>query len=700
MKYSITLLTLFWTLLAVGQTTIGDFISSSSTTEHLESIAANFDLTSTLQDGQNLTVFAPSDDAVEAYASSIGQDIAVFLESNEALEMIQYHVALDQEILFSSIGDGLEFSTALGTTMEVSATNGVNLANATSIVTADVALDNGIVHLLDEVILPSMSIYDWIDASSSHNYVKIAIDNANLTETFDALDAMTFFAPNDAAFIDFADANDLTIYDILYSPDLSSILMEHLISESLAYASELLEDGSSTAASGNDLYVFMNASGAAQVNSVPILATDIMTHNGLIHSIAGIIQPIDLLSDVLQAQGLTLLDTLLTETGLSPAINFSGAEYTLFAPTDSAIINFMAEVGATLEDFLTDPDGLAEALLYHTTTGIAYASDLTDGMQITMNSSPDETTTVSFMGDSIFINESMVVAADIGVFQGLIHIIDHVLEQPESGCMDEMSCNFNEEAVLDDGSCYSIDASISSENIACLNGITGSISVDSVLFNQTDDLAFVLFDLDGNLLAENENGLFEGLSANLYFVSVEDGEECGQVFMIEITQPDGEALEIVASSTQNEDGTIEGSTTISGGLAPYSVEWYEASTLEIVDAMNLVNGTYIVSVIDANGCKVSEEITIDYASSIHSAERNSFRIYPNPTQGIIRLETALNGPVLLNVFNSSGSKVYEWSGFGSNLSIVDLSGFPNGFYSIQMIHRLSIEQQLLLKSDQ
>ena len=700
MKYSITFLTLFWTILALGQTTIGDFISSSSTTEHLETIAANFDLTSTLQDGQNLTVFAPSDDAVESYASSLGQDIGLFLESNEALEMIQYHVALDQEILFSSIGDDLEFYTALGTTMQVSATNGVNLANAASIVTADVALDNGTVHLLDEVIVPSMSIYDWIDASSSHNYVKIAIDNANLMEMFDALDAMTFFAPNDAAFIDFADANDLTIYDILYSPDLSSILMEHLIAESLAYASDLLEDGSSTAASGNGLYVFMNASGAAQVNSVPILATDIMTHNGLIHSIAGIIQPIDLLSDVLQAQGLTLLDTLLTETGLSPAINFSGAEYTLFAPTDSAIINFMAEVGATLEDFLTDPDGLTEALLYHTTSGIAYASDLTDGMQITMNSSPDETTTVSFMGDSIFINESMVVAADIGVFQGLIHIIDHVLEQPESGCMDEMSCNFNEEAVLDDGSCYSIDASISTENIACLNGITGSISVDSVLFNQTDDLAFVLFDLDGNLLAENETGLFEGLSANLYFVSVEDGEECGQVFMIEITQPDGEALEIVASSTQNEDGTIEGSTTISGGLAPYSVEWYEASTLEIVDAMNLVNGTYIVSVIDANGCKVSEEITIDYASSIHSAERNSFRIYPNPTQGIIRLETALNGPVLLNVFNSSGSKVYEWSGFGSNLSIVDLSGFPNGFYSIQMIHRLSIEQQLLLKSDQ
>ena len=699
MKYSITFLALFWSALLLGQTTIGDFISSAATTNHLEAIAANFDLTSTLQDGQNLTVFAPSDDAVESYANSLGMDIAPFLESNEALQMIQYHVALDQQISFSTIEDELEFSTALGTTMLVSSSNGVNLANTASVITADFSLDNGIVHLLDEVITPSASIYDWIDASSSHNYIKIAIDNSDLTGMFDALGAMTFFAPNDAAFIDFADANDITIYDILYSPDLSSILMDHLISESLMYAGDLLDSGSATAESGTELYVFADASGSALVNEAPILSTDIMTHNGLVHSIGGIIQPLNLLSDVLQAQGLTLLDTLLTESGLNPAINFSGSEYTLFAPTDSAIISFMTENEATLEDLLVDPDGLTEALLYHTTAGIAYASDLTDGMQITMNSSPDETTTVSFTGDSILINESMVIAADIEVFQGLIHIIDRVLEQPESGCMDEAACNFNPDAVLDDGSCYSIDASITTEDIACLNGSTGLISVDSVFFNQTDNLQFHLFDSDGNDVDENDSGLFEELSGGMYFLSIEDGEECGQVFMVEITEPDGEALEFEASSTQNEDGTIVGSTTISGGLAPYSVEWYEASTLEIVDATNLANGTYVVAVIDANGCKVSEEITIDYTSSIHSEEANSFLICPNPTQGVFRLETEQNGPIQLNVFDSNGSKVFEWTGIGSNLSVVDLSGFPNGFYSIQMIHQLSIEQQLLLKND-
>ena len=137
MKYSITLLAVFWAALSIGQSTIGEFITTAATTSHLETIAANFDLTETLQNEQNLTVFAPNDDAVEAYANSLGMDISAFLSSDEALQMIQYHVVLDQQIIFSEIADELEFETALGTTMLASVSNGTNSANETSVSTAD-----------------------------------------------------------------------------------------------------------------------------------------------------------------------------------------------------------------------------------------------------------------------------------------------------------------------------------------------------------------------------------------------------------------------------------------------------------------------------------------------------------------------------------------------------------------------------------
>ena len=699
MKYFTLLLTFLLGTYAMAQTTIGEFISSAATTNHLESIALNFGLEGLLQDSTNLTVFAPSDAAIEDYAASIGIEITEFLGSQEALKMIQYHVIQDQQILFANITNEIEVYTALGTTMTCSASNSTSEANEVSIATPDFELDNGVIHLVNAVVTPSMSVYDWIDGSSNHNYIKIAIDNSGLTEMFQALTTMTFFAPNDAAFINFTAENDINIYDVLYDPNVSSVVMNHILDESLLFASDLLAGGANATGNGESIVVFLDASGAAVANGAPILSADEMTHNGLIHSVGGIIQPMTLLSDVLQAQGLTLIDTLLSFVGVNPAINFDPFEYTLFAPTDSAILSFLEEGETTLEDVLNDPEGLSEGLLYHLTSGITLSSQLTDGMEISMESSPDDIATVTFIGDSIFINESMVIAADFSTFNGVVHVIDKVLEQPESGCMDQMACNFNEEAVLDDGSCYSIDASISTENIACLNGITGFISVDSVLFNQTDDLAFGLFDLDGNQLAENETGLFEGLSADLYFVSVEDGEECGQVFMIEITQPDGEALEFEASSTQNEDGTIEGSTTISGGLAPYSVGWYEAATLELVDAMNLTNGTYIVAVTDANGCKVSEEITIDYTSSIDAAEANSFRIYPNPTNGLFQLETSQNGSLQLSVFNANGSIVLEWNGMSADVSSFDLGEFPSGFYTIQLIHQNVVSQQLLLKND-
>ena len=699
MKYFTLLLTFLLGTYAMAQTTIGEFISSAATTNHLESIVLNFGLEGLLQDSTNLTVFAPSDAAIEDYAASIGIEITEFLGSQEALKMIQYHVIQDQQILFANITNEIEVYTALGTTMTCSASNSTSEANEVSIATPDFELDNGVIHLVNAVVTPSMSVYDWIDGSSSHNYIKIAIDNSGLTEMFQALTTMTFFAPNDAAFINFTAENDIDIYDVLYDPNVSSVVMNHILDESLLFASDLLAGGANATGTGESIVVFLDASGAAVANGAPILSADEMTHNGLIHSVGGIIQPMTLLSDVLQAQGLTLIDTLLSFVGVNPAINFDPFEYTLFAPTDSAILSFLEEGETTLEDVLNDPEGLSEGLLYHLTSGITLSSQLTDGMEISMESSPDDIATVTFIGDSIFINESMVIAADFSTFNGVVHVIDKVLEQPESGCMDQMACNFNEDAVLEDGSCYSIDALITTENNACLNGTTGSISVDSVLYNVTDDLEFGLFDSDGNELAENETGLFGELSAGMYFVDISDGEECGQTFMLVITEPDGEALEFEASSTQNEDGTIEGSTTISGGLAPYSVGWYEAATLELVDAMNLTNGTYIVAVTDANGCKVSEEITIDYTSSIDAAEANSFRIYPNPTNGLFQLETSQNGSLQLSVFNANGSIVLEWNGMSADVSSFDLGEFPSGFYTIQLIHQNVVSQQLILKND-
>lgn len=700
MKYHYLLfISCYFAVGASAQSTIGEFISNASNTTHLEAIVSNFGLTDFLQDSTDLTVFVPSDEAIENYAVSLGMEVEDFLLSAEAEKMVQYHVLPNQLVLFAEIENDMEVLTALGTSMSCSTSNGNGSSNAVSIGTADVVLVNGVVHLIGEVVTPSMSVYDWIDASTYHNYIKIAIDNAGLTDMFQVLTTMTFFAPTDAAFIDFADANGITIYDILYSSDLSAILMNHLLEESLLYAADLLAATANTAASGEGLYVFADGSGNAVVNGVSITNTDALTHNGLVHTISGIIEPVSLLSEVLQAQGLTYMDTLLTAVGLNPTLNFEGTSFTLFAPTDSAILNFLSATENTLESILADQEGLLEGLLYHLTEGMAFADQLSDGMEITMASSPLEYTTVSFDGDNVYINESLITATDLLSFNGVVHVIDQVMEQPQTGCMDEDACNYDQEAVIDDGSCYNLDALISTTGNACAGGADGSIVVDSLFDAQTVAIAYSLYGLDGTLLVENETGSFESLSAGSYFVGIQDGDECGQLFLVDVNGPDAEALELEASSTQNEDGTIEGSVVVTGGLEPYDVTWTNQSTMEVADASDLANGTYIVTVSDAYGCQVEIEIIIDYSSGLGSTDSDTFSIYPNPTNGLFQVQWTQNGPMQLNVFSANGRKVIGWNGTAHARSTFDLSGFPNGIYTVQVIQKEAITQQSLLKND-
>jgi uncharacterized surface protein with fasciclin (FAS1) repeats len=70
-----------------------------------------------------------------------------------------------------------------------------------------------------------------------------------------------------------------------------------------------------------------------------------------------------------------------------------------------------------------------EGLLYHLTEGITYAGQLTDGMEVLMESGPMDYATISFEGDSVYINESLVIATDFTTLNGVVHVIDQVLEQ-------------------------------------------------------------------------------------------------------------------------------------------------------------------------------------------------------------------------------------------------------------------------------
>ena len=103
------------------------------------------------------------------------------------------------------------------------------VVNATDVAAADLEASNGVLHLLDEVVALSDGIYQWLDASTQHNYLTTAVNFLGLDGAFSAIGAGTIFAPTDQAILAYADANGLSIIDIVYNPDFLDALLVHSV---------------------------------------------------------------------------------------------------------------------------------------------------------------------------------------------------------------------------------------------------------------------------------------------------------------------------------------------------------------------------------------------------------------------------------------------------------------------------------------
>ena len=103
-------------------------------------------------------------------------------------------------------------------------------------------------------------------------------------------------------------------------------------------------------------------------------------------------------------------------------------EITVFAPTDDAFGVALNELGLTADDLLAS-DGLADILTHHVVGSVAMSSDLSDGMIIE-----------SLLGDDLLIgingvvsiNNAVVITADVNAVNGVVHVVDSVIENSTS----------------------------------------------------------------------------------------------------------------------------------------------------------------------------------------------------------------------------------------------------------------------------
>ena len=112
------------------------------------------DLVDTLKGDGPFTVFAPTDEAFEALPA--GTVAALLKPENKAklAEILTYHVVPGKVMSGDLAGKEMSAATVQGGEVMINATGSDVMVDGAKVVTADVAADNGVIHIIDKVILP------------------------------------------------------------------------------------------------------------------------------------------------------------------------------------------------------------------------------------------------------------------------------------------------------------------------------------------------------------------------------------------------------------------------------------------------------------------------------------------------------------------------------------------------------------------
>lgn len=133
-----------------------DIVELASDTDALSTLVAAIDaagLVETLQGDGPFTVFAPTNEAFDALPDGTLESLLLEENRDMLVEILTYHV-VPGKVMSTDLSDGMSAETVQGSTVSVSIGDyGVSINDA-SVVEADVEATNGVVHVIDSVILP------------------------------------------------------------------------------------------------------------------------------------------------------------------------------------------------------------------------------------------------------------------------------------------------------------------------------------------------------------------------------------------------------------------------------------------------------------------------------------------------------------------------------------------------------------------
>jgi len=288
----------------------------------------------TLEGEGPFTVLAPTDAAFEAAFEALGITAEELLADTETLTAILlYHVlgeAADSQAVAAL--DGSSVPTLNPQPIDINVVDGQVMINEATVVSADLAADNGIVHVIDAVLLPpdiaealgvamaeepmeeettttteattttteamEPTIAEIVAEAAAGDPAEFtvllaALETAGLVDALNGEGPFTVFAPTDEAFGALLEELGVTAEELLANPDLGNILLYHVVSGEFLAADVIgIAPADVPTLYEENTIAIAVVDGSVVINDVAtVISPDVMASNGVIHVIDAVLVP-------------------------------------------------------------------------------------------------------------------------------------------------------------------------------------------------------------------------------------------------------------------------------------------------------------------------------------------------------------------------------------------------------------------------
>jgi len=247
------------------------------------------DLAGALSGTGPFTVFAPTDAAFTAALAALSINKTALLARADLPDILKYHV-LNGKIMAADLVASQTPATLQGSMVMVEKSDtGVTFGGA-KVTTADVACDNGVIHIIDGVVLPpSMNLVQTAQATANFSVLVEAVVKAELAVTLSGTGPFTVFAPTNAAFTAALENLKITKAELLARSDLADILKYHALSGKIM-STDLQASQSPATLQGSTIAIMSGTSGVT-FGGAKVTMADTACSNGVIHTIDTVVLP-------------------------------------------------------------------------------------------------------------------------------------------------------------------------------------------------------------------------------------------------------------------------------------------------------------------------------------------------------------------------------------------------------------------------